>query len=320
MRRALPPATMCTTGTRHGLVSSSQGYAVHGSWDRPDAFVLWQGDERKTNGSAEAVLHALAPTDGLLFIHSHGQPREAYENSAHMLRLSSGTNPLVLRLSLVVANNNAMLNASALESWVVQQPYPMATRMMLKLAKNAGFNCGEFHSLNASRWLWSHFPWVLYTSGPDNLLGPAAFQHIEAAMRPMVAAIHLETFPHAKHHPKWALDVVAFNTSQIHINDSWSFWLNCVVECTMTTAERVAKFGRYTPPPIPETVLERVRDRMRLQSTPLNLGRLPSLSDKRTRQKPFPSGWWHSHNATAVHNWLDGAESAREGSSSRASR
>ena len=57
MRRALPPATMCTTGTRHGLVSSSQGYAVHGSWDRPDAFVLWQGDERKTNGFARPPIY-----------------------------------------------------------------------------------------------------------------------------------------------------------------------------------------------------------------------------------------------------------------------
>ena len=106
---------------------------------------------------------------GLFYVHSHGQQREAFENHARVLQLSSAY-PAVAGASLLIANNNRSLPAQLLEQWVRSQSvrYPMTSVLLLHLARNAGFQCGEFQSLNATQWLWQLFPWVLYTSGLDN--------------------------------------------------------------------------------------------------------------------------------------------------------
>ena len=105
---------------------------------------------------------------------------------------------LLHEASLLIANNNAPValrpakranaaNSSAASHyeptrWLQLYTVPLRLRMLVLTSANFGYMCGELQALAASWSVVRHFPWVLYSSGPDSLPTPLGMLRYGALM------------------------------------------------------------------------------------------------------------------------------------------
>ena len=111
---------------------------------------------------------------------------------------------------------------------------------------------------------------------------------------PHLATIALESFPPPPHHPRWGLDVIMYNTTQIR---RLGFWQAAAAECLLRLGTSRGK--------MPEIILHEIVAALNVShSAALRLGKAPTLTRKYSGRGPDASGWWHSHNASLVRAWL----------------
>ena len=142
---------------------------------------------------------------GLLLVHSHGQSFDSIEVHARMLEHLEAVHapPMLREASLLLVNNNGgdvfrRRRKHRPADWLSLYTVPRRLRMLVVTSLNLGYFCGEFQALfsthsptsptfttiafdlkrgsvllllrqaifAASR-IVDHFPWVLYSSGPD---------------------------------------------------------------------------------------------------------------------------------------------------------
>ena len=121
---------------------------------------------------------------GLLLVQSHSQTLKQFEQHARTLSILAKNDDAATMLreaSLLLLNNNAaaVLNVNNIElsqktqAWKWPLLYgnalPWRIRMLVITSINFGYYCGELAAIASLSSVLSHFPWVLYFSGPDSL-------------------------------------------------------------------------------------------------------------------------------------------------------
>eukprot|EP00966_Prymnesium_polylepis_P170745 3947045-Prymnesium_polylepis.1 len=99
----------------------------------------------------------------------HRQGPAEFEASARMYALHRPSLPL--SALLLISNNGSVASATALR-WLALYRNPPMLRMLVGTQVNMGYCCGELSAIAASVRIWSRFPWVLYSSGPDSFILP----------------------------------------------------------------------------------------------------------------------------------------------------
>ena len=241
----------------------------------------------------------------LLIVHGFDHTRDDYELQAAVLALSRRSWLLSHVDVLLVVNNLAVATDSLISAL---RRYPGALRMLVHTSLDAGHQCSEVQLLAATTALWQRYPWVVYASGPDEHITPAAIDRIGALLQkpPRGVAVFADRFPGPPgpvhggplvfdgRVRRYALDVIAFRTAPLRRTGAW--W-NATAVCT---AHRIY-------PGLPETVLSWMSVAHNLTFAPLGT---PSLVRPLAKNREGPcgegcdGGVWHSHDAAAVREWL----------------
>jgi hypothetical protein len=177
----------------------------------------------------------------------------------------------------------------------------------------------------------SHFgcrSWVLYTSGPDNMLTPTGALALsdwiltrEHSLRPSTSYLG-SRFPAARAQLRFSMDAFVFWTetwrpaSDVSVH---SPWLNATRWCLhgfgpadISPGIKPTHADPRADHPIPEMLLNEVRWRFNLTFRLFPGGHGHAISRARlkvaaTGPKTHPSGelhsFWHSHNTTAIQEW-----------------
>lgn len=292
-----------------------------------------------------------AESGGLHFIASHRHGRYEFAAAAAMLSLvspalhTSSGGSYALRAILLLCNNAHMRQGHLLE-WLGKlrgdERHP-PLRMLIHTNLNMRYYCGNLHGLAATVGVWSHFPWVLYNSGPDCMLTPSGAialsqwlsRHAERS-QPSFLGFPFYSVPGQQ---RYTMDVFVFWSASMRLgprgsggNDgalgyfsaeqqprNRSVWLDATRWCLHGFApyERrplvnVTSGLRADYRPIPEFLLNEARERFGLhfQLFPGGQGYMHG-QDKETATQPklahrtrVPHSIWHSHNPGAVIAWV----------------
>jgi hypothetical protein len=325
----------------------------------PDGTVLYNeaadsalhASRREAAAEATASHHdgrASNASNGLVLIHSHAHRGEQFALYARMLELTSmmelhsptrginqGQRASVLHgLSLLIIKNDAgqkpgrstNYNSSELDpehpsSWLrLFKLGSMRLRMIILTHVNLGYKCGEFHSLFAASKILSLFPWVLYTSGPDNLPTPYGIfrissllanarergpgrllaDHFQGSSRQLSLDLFVYELP--------AEDVRAAARSTTACDRFW--WR--LVEACLGHGQPQDRGGTRMPEPMLAAAARTAGlPVVRLGNAPICAGyksRCVDWNKIRLNAPLFHSVVWHAHNSTKASRWLDEQE------------
>jgi len=256
---------------------------------------VWAGDSLAVGSDAPAAFARQTDLDAnvLFLVHSHRQQEAAFVAHAGVLMLSRDVE-LMQRAAILFVHNNGSTPVEALVRWL-RGPYPMALRLLVHTSENAGFRCGEVHSLAGTAHVWGRFGWVIYASGPDNLMSPTAMRTIQASLVTGRCML-LDPFVSRQDLRKWSMDCFGFRSACVRLAGNRSIWDNASTWCRTTQA-------------IPERILEDVATAANLSIQSLGLKKtalMPEPCDKLLQPCPNAQGWWHAHNVSLVEQWLRG--------------
>ena len=266
-----------------------------------------------------------ASTRALFLIHGFAHSEAEYLLHAEVLRLSERMTLLRTASTLLYVNNRQSVPTEALIRLLMR--YQEGTlRMLVHTARDVGHLCSEFLLLSATAHIWQRYQWVIYVSGPDTYLTPVATARIDLFVRNSTKALHADSFPSFSRHHRYALDVFLFRPSAGFLQHQptkggermmlestasesggaaqaaeksvyHSVWVNATAMCMAQRA-----FNG-----LPESVLHWVRETFRLERAALGK-RAPWAACLRAPVYHCPlgaGGVWHTHNASAVREWLD---------------
>ena len=259
----------------------------------------------------------------LFLIHGFAHSEAEYELHAQVLRLSHRMALLRTASTLLYINNREAMSTEALIH-LLRLYQERTLRMLVHTNRDIGHLCSEFQLLAVTAHVWRHFKWVVYISGPDTYLTPVATARIDFFVKNSTKALHTDSFPSFSRHHRYALDVFLFRPSAGFLGpmgatidaeggrasrdgreDSTllpeasmhqSVWLNATAMCMAHRA-----FNG-----LPETVLHWVRETYSLERAALGK-RAPWAACLRSPVYHCPlgvGGVWHTHNASAVSEWL----------------
>lgn len=278
------------------------------------------------NSATDAALRHRSPI--LFLVHGFAHSPEDYELHASVLQISRRS-WLLRSMDACLISNSISNSTPALLSAL--RRYPAAMRMLMHTDLDVGHQCSEFMLLAASAWLWSRYEWVVYCSGPDEYVTPSVSArlstliraHRESSVPELPPAIFADPFPGAlaggknvgplvvqRGHfmviQRYSLDLMLFRPAAVVAPHAVSVWWNATAVCT---AQR-AYHG------LPETVLQWVSVSFNLSVRPISSGVLDTgaklkqckVTDEHVAaacsRGRAPAGVWHTHNASAVREWL----------------
>ena len=325
----------------------------------PDGTVLYneEADSALHASRREAAAEATASPNGLssyainglVLIHSHAHRGAQFALYARMLELTSmmeehspthgispGQRASVLHgLSLLILKNDAgsqkpgpSTNYNSSEhdpehpiSWLrLFKLRSIRLRMIILTHINLGYKCGEFHSLFAASRILSLFPWVLYTSGPDNLPTPYGIfrissllanarergpgrllaDHFQGSSRQLSLDLFVYELP--------AEDVRAAVRSAAACDRFW--WR--LVEACLGHGQTQDRGGTRMPEPMLAAAARTTGlPVVRLGNAPICAGYKTHCVDSNKIRLNAPlrhSVVWHAHNSTKASRWLNEQE------------
>lgn len=242
-----------------------------------------------------------------------------YAMHAAVLSLSNRTRAMDV---LLICNSVAVATPLLLASL---RRYPGALKYLVHTSLDVGHHCSEFQLLAATAWLWSRYEWVVYCSGPDEYLTPRAMERIhhliaDHRVRQVWAdsfesnSLFADRFPSGlsgdkdggplvyRHNGRsyigrYSLDVLLFRTAALLSHAGaphGSVWWPATAVCT---AHR-AYHG------LPETVLKWLSVSFNLSVNAV--GERARWTACKGNACPIGrNSVWHTHNASAVKEWLD---------------
>lgn len=269
----------------------------------PDGSVI-----RGEQAASKALLRydpSSQPCSALFLVHGYAHGEQEYRLHASVLRLSQSMWLLRRSQTLVYVNNKDDVSTEALIDHISQYQ-PGTLRMLIHTARDVGHLCAEFQLLAATAHITCRYRWVVYISGPDTYLTPVATARIEFFVRNSTKALHADLFPAPPRHHRYALDTFLFRPAAGFMlpakverevpSDDRSVWMNATAMCMAHRA-----FNG-----LPETVLHWVQETFGLGRASLGK-RAPWAGCQRVPVYHCDiglGGVWHTHNASAVREWL----------------
>ena len=307
------------------MASHSWPLAMHASGARPNGhdFLL----HRRHKGTAPRAVQlelssgsrAAPRLPVLLAVHGFNHTASDYELQATVLARSAAS-WLLRHSDLLLVVNSLAVTSATLQNAL--QRYPVGgQRLLVHTGLDVGHLCSEFQLLAATSRIWSPYEWVLYLSGPDEHLVPLAVDRLTSLVQhdSTGAALFADSFPGAlaggknkgplvskadsnrDYVARWALDVLLFRPAPLMLPGGRrsSVWWDATAVCT---AQR-AYHG------LPETVLHWVKIEFNLSFGAIGIGSPARWADSRQRINTWvrTGSVWHTHNASAVHEWLSEA-------------
>lgn len=259
---------------------------------------------------------------GLFMVHSHEQGKDSVALHARMLHLlkKTGSYNMLRHASLLLVNNNVgdiMRKGKSFQPGTWLHAYSrlkLRVRMLIMTKVNLGYHCGEFQAIASAVKILRLFPWVLYSSGPDSLptshglamLGSIVVQDALAragsSSRPGIVCEQFPAFP--------GLLRIRMDHFLFYPDRSESVWPAAAADCFRSGAANPEQLLAY-----------HFRDQnvsMRFlgwnhthpaRTVPQPLGYV-SMWSKQHSTKPHDRGLvWHTHNTSAVEQWISALES-----------
>ena len=292
---------------------------------------------------------------GLLLVQSHSQTLKQFEQHARTLSIlvakSDDAATMLREASLLLLNNNAaaVLNVNNIElsqktqAWKWPLLYgnalPWRIRMLVITSINFGYYCGELAAIASLSSVLSHFPWVLYFSGPDSLPTVYGLRRFRAMLQMEMEeqlrtssrgyrgraggrvvgrpALFCEQFPAYPGLLRVRMDHFLFVPARANA----TLWDDAASDCIQHGSVVPEQHLAYAFRAHNLTMWWTNRREPYNDSTlPLPQGYVSQWSKLR-KNKPHPTGMvWHSHNETCVEEWLVRQELTLQGTLGNATK
>eukprot|EP00966_Prymnesium_polylepis_P202820 4699010-Prymnesium_polylepis.2 len=290
--------------------------------------VVVQSGAKLYGEHARAALHrsreevaASGERSGLIMLCAFRQEAVDFQLHARALGLTTRASPFLHNASLLIAiNNAALLRYGQSDPAKLLQYYgslPLRLRMLLVTRLNVGFLCGELQQLHALVHVWSLFPWVLYTSGPDAM--PTTHGILQVAQdvvrfgaranltaeRPLV--LLGSHFPAPPKHIRFSMDLFVFFPSSALLR-ACPGADGPVKDASIWT---VASANCMHHPEMPESTIAEVIIRLNRSTKMLAGSGVSTAASKVMSTGPKPDSLlWHVHNRSSISQWLKEQEAA----------
>eukprot|EP00316_Scyphosphaera_apsteinii_P023821 CAMPEP_0119311408 /NCGR_PEP_ID=MMETSP1333-20130426/22303_1 /TAXON_ID=418940 /ORGANISM="Scyphosphaera apsteinii, Strain RCC1455" /LENGTH=336 /DNA_ID=CAMNT_0007315771 /DNA_START=80 /DNA_END=1090 /DNA_ORIENTATION=- len=270
--------------------------------------VLRLQQQKQARAFANKAMATMAGV-GLFMVLTHSRTLELSLH-ARILALSQQHWVVATSDMLLMCNDIAVSRAMLLNAL---RSYPQQLRMLIHTRVNLGYRCGHMHAMLASATVWSPYPWICYTSGPDIYLMPPFIAKM-GVLLPDAAkhGVGLIADPFSRwpgSHSTLSMDVfvirphalVAANATAVHISEAWLG----NVELHVEAGHAATAFANATATCLatlhnPERLLFMMAKSLGLKMQPVGAhGRV----NRRFRTAPR-GGVWHTHNTSAVQAYL----------------